>query len=705
MTFFSLPSLKYRILFLILPVSYLLFAFQLLHAGSGFYMSGHDPVYPYLMNALNLASGHMEVGIFEHPGTPLEIFGAVIIRIRHLFCSDGLSITEDVIRHSEAYLYTLAYSLITLLALVCFLTGNFVYRKTGKLIPAILLQLVPAVSPDMIEHALLLKPEAFIILINIFLAAFLYVKAFESKEENPWGTKTILLTGMLMGVLIASKIICAPFVMIVLLLLKDVRKMILFSSSAAISFFLCIIPILSKYQLVIHWIKDLWKHDGHYGQGQDRVLDPHLFFYNLKVMALSNPPFTIACLVLTAAVVSILFRKVYRKEPFGSGARFLVGAWISFSVLIFFVAKHFSYHYLICAQTFIPAVLLGSVSLLSPFIQVGFIKRYSKALGLMLAFSFLVFTCGRQWYGLRFYKQVQTAMQGTEKFIATQEHIPFITISEDHSCFVEPSVWFGIMYTGALRDSYFTLARAAYPLWNYYLPASKNLFHWDEEVFAADLFRKYPRVMVYFIDRYPEEEKKVMDELCTSPDGVMMGAYHKVWSETFMTEDVFIIDVAADKVPKEQAPRLLITSDLEILSAGGKEFSSSDGLFHFQKGELVNHQEFHSGHNSVRLDAQHQFGLDLNFEVRPGDYVETSVWRKSGDENGAMVLTAKDASRFYGACSSVTKTEANGWSLIKCRVRIPDDYPEKLIYFYLYYTGKKEVYFDDIQIKVIPSNS
>ncbi len=700
MTISTLSSLKYRALFLLLPIFYILFSVRLIHTGGGFYMTGNDPVYPYLMNALNLAGGHMEVGIIEHPGTPLEYLGAIIIRVKHFFCTSTISVTEDVLMHPESYLYTCAYTLASLLALVCFLTAHFVYRKTGNVFIALFLQLPPIVAPDLLQHATLLKPEAFIIIIVTFLSAYLYVKVFGKSEDNEWDTQSIILCGVLMGVLIASKIICAPFVLILYLLLKGVKKKIIFSAVLGITFLVSIIPILPKYRLMFHWLTDLWKHDGHYGHGTERVLDPSQFFSHLIKIATANFAFTIVYLALTLALGLIVWRIIRKKQSYDSTARLISGLWLSFVILTFFVAKHFSFHYMICAEAFAPAALLSSVSIIS--LSLPWTIRTKGVLGYITGIGFVLFLCTRLWIGFGWFKDSYGSMDKTKEFISTQGSIPAITIAEDHSSFLEPSIWFGIVYTGNMRGEYFSLAKQKYPNWYYYLPQTNGLFHWDEEVFILDLLRKNSKILVYFIDRSPDQEKEALDKLCTSDSNSQLATYHKVYTNDVMTEDVYIIDVDPSKLPKEETPRIRIASNLETLGTAPESFLSSDGTYHFLKGELVNHQEYHSGNSSILLDAHHPYGLDLKFDVVPGDYVEVSIWRKATDQIGAIVLAAKDASRFYSASNAITKSDSNGWQQIKCRVRIPDDYPEKLLNFYLYYEGKQAAYFDDVLITVTP---
>src|SRR5579863_4079785 len=89
-------------IFLILPLFYLSISISYLGGIHQFSLNHFDGPYDYLMNGVNLASGHLRVGNIEHPGTPVTIFSTFIVFIRHLL-KDDIVIYQDVLLHPESY--------------------------------------------------------------------------------------------------------------------------------------------------------------------------------------------------------------------------------------------------------------------------------------------------------------------------------------------------------------------------------------------------------------------------------------------------------------------------------------------------------------------------------------------------------------------------------------------------------------------------
>ena len=697
-----LPALfknKNQVLLLLLPLLYVCFCLAFLHGGSGFYMTGHDPVYPYLMNALNLASGHMELGIVEHPGTPVEYLGAIILNVKHFFNGHGLSLTEDVLQHAESYLYTCSYVLIFSLFLISFFTARFVFRRTGNIYVSVFLLLGPLIAPDILQHAILFKPEALIVLLTFFFSAFLYVRVSENPDDV-WDTKTLLFCGLFWGMLIATKIICAPFILTTLFILPGIRKRVLFLFSTLVSFLLGVIPLITKYHIVLLWFKDLINHDGKYGSGKEHFIDPALFSSHLGEIFGTYPVFTICFIIITLGVLITMFRVILKKVAFSVPISFLTGLWVATLILVFFVAKHFSFHYLICAEIFFPAGVLVSCELLAPLIHLEVFIRYKQILSRVLMVTIAALLCIPVYTSIAPRNDFFKAMNDTHKFISSFGHTPAITISNEHSAFIEPSIWFGIIYTGDLRPEYFGMIKKHFPDTYFYLVESGKLILWDEDVFILDLFRKYPKMLVYFIDQSPEEEKKVMDSFCNASGPV--AAYRKIYSKGETNETIYQIDVDSSKIPKVIPPRIRIASDLETMTPDKAEFLSADGNYHLRSGELATKTEHHSGKCSVLMDEQHQFGLDVEFDVKPGDKIVASVWRKAEDKSGIVVIASIEPNHLYTASYAVVNTDPNGWEQIQCKVQVPNDYPEKKAKFYMYYVSNKPAYFDDVLVTVTP---
>ncbi len=665
-------------------------------------MSGHDPVYPYLINAANLASGYMELGLIEHPGTPVECFGGVLIFLRHLV-SGHLPAYQEVLRNPESYLHMLSAALILLLGFVLFCTGSLVYRKTGNLSLAIFFQLFPLLGPIMIEHAILFKPESFIVITGGYFAAFLYVSVFGPQYNPEQGLKpsTIILSSLFLGLLIATKIICAPFVLILFFLCRTWKQFFLFCISLSLSFLLFILPAIPKYMIIWQWMQDLLNHDGIYGHGKEQIINSHEFVTNLKKIFTTDVVFTGTWILLTAALVVSVIRLLRKKVSDHVLTRFIAGLWLSISVLILMVAKHFSIHYLIAGMTFFPLSIVLSFRVFVGIKNIGLYKRYPQIVPYTLFCLVIVFYFYREGKSIFLFRDHKNPIQNTVHFLDSKPGMAAITISDDHSAFIAPSIWFGIMYSGDMRSEYFHFIKEYYQNWFAYHLDTKEIIHWDEGVLLTDILKKRRNALVYFIDHDPIFENNLMKEFTQSPKGLTLAKYKIIYENKESAERVYLMEGDSVQLARLPVARAVYYSDLEKTNADHSAFLSNDSLQTFKKANQVSQSEHHSGTNSIQLNNANQYGLDLEFEVKPGDFVEATIWRKSSDHSGGIVLSAKDNTKFYLGGEAIIATE-NGWEQITCKGIIPIDYKEKTVNFYLYYNLKKEVYFDDVKITVTP---
>ena len=69
-----------------------------------------DPEYAYLFNALLIASGRAPFHV-DHPGTPVQMIGAVVLRALSAVSGRGV-LADDVITRPEAYLAAMHLALV-----------------------------------------------------------------------------------------------------------------------------------------------------------------------------------------------------------------------------------------------------------------------------------------------------------------------------------------------------------------------------------------------------------------------------------------------------------------------------------------------------------------------------------------------------------------------------------------------------------------
>jgi hypothetical protein len=700
--FFS-NNFRRRILFFLLPAFYVFLSFVILKNATRFYMNGPDPVYAYLMNATNLAGGHLEIGHFDHPGTPVQCLGAAVIFTQYMI-SGTLPLYQDVLSNPESYLYTCSLVLILLIGGITYLTARYVYRHTGNMYMAILFQLSPLLSTGMLNHAILFKPEALIIIVNTFFTAWLFVTAVQvNRSGNPlWNKKSIALAAIFSALLVACKITCLPLILLIYFLVRNNRQRILFTGAFSVSFLFFILPALSKFHEIYDWIKRLVSHDGHYGQGKEQFVNVSEFKHNLHTIFTTDTTFKLTYLFITLAFLVCLIKFFLRKSPDRFQFRFISGLWVSINLLILLVAKHYSFHYLIPAQTFFPLAILVAYMVFSPFLDLGLYSRNTRAVKSVFALGVLLILAKSSISASFLFPDHRSPMIATEQYLNTWKNTPIIITADNESSRVETSLYFGTVYTGTLNHQYFQFLKTLYPNSYLYQIGSKRFLFWDVEVFLPEMLKKQSKVIVYFKNQDPASEEASMQDLTLLNGKVKLAEYRKIFGNTSTNESVYLIEADTALSAKIASGSNTIFCDLEKRTEDNSQFISEDGQARFLKAEELNHELAYSGNTSVKLDTKTQYGLDCIFPVQSGDFVDITIWRKSTDNSGTIILTAKNANQLYTGGESIINTGPGGWEQIQCRTHIPNTYTEKTAHFYMLYNGKGTAWFDDVRIKVYP---
>src|SRR5579863_8286761 len=122
-----------------------LFAASLIctHARGPFYLRNNfDPEYIYLLNSLSVLNLHAPAHT-DHPGTTLQLLGAVILWVQWLGRSlflHGQPLNESVLSHPEEYLRGINLVLNGLIGGALYWSAWVVYRLSNSLAAAMLLQ-------------------------------------------------------------------------------------------------------------------------------------------------------------------------------------------------------------------------------------------------------------------------------------------------------------------------------------------------------------------------------------------------------------------------------------------------------------------------------------------------------------------------------------------------------------------------------------
>lgn len=138
--------------------------------------------------------------------------------------------------------------------------------------------------------------------------------------------------------------------------------------------------------------------------------------------------------------------------------------------------------------------------------------------------------------------------------------------------------------------------------------------------------------------------------------------------------------------------------DAEKLSENGKLFISNN--VEFKNGNAQSEDFAHSGKFSVKLNKDSQYGLGFTIEdVHPGEAFHVSVWRKSTNGKGALVIVGDTKGfLFYAKENIATSKDENGWEKLSLSFIAPISNQSKDYKLYVYNPNKNYVYFDDLKI-------
>ncbi|MDO9257953.1 MAG: hypothetical protein Q7U54_20740, partial [Bacteroidales bacterium] len=296
---------RLQILFLILvPLVFLVIGFKFDRT-----KYGTDPESAYLFNGLNIAMGK-PVGHFDHPGTTVQIYSAVVIGVTHLLRFTNTNLQTDVLTNSELYIEVLRMSFIVFNSLLIFLVGFLAFSSLKNIWLTISLQLTPFLSTTLIEHlATKISPEQLLFSSTILLTILILKHYSSLNKENKWFA---LLFGLLAGFGMATKFTFLPLLVIPFIVLKGNRNKVVYLGTIIPSFILFTLPAAHDYKVMFKWLLSIASHTGIYGQGSNGIIDAKEYVQSISKICMANKPMLFA-LLASLYLLIILFVKSRRK--------------------------------------------------------------------------------------------------------------------------------------------------------------------------------------------------------------------------------------------------------------------------------------------------------------------------------------------------------------------------------------------------------
>lgn len=283
-------------LLLVIPLLVGCVGFQMRHAAGPFWLGTNcDPAYPYLLNSLSLAQFHPPFHT-DHPGTTLQLLGALIVRVTHWLAGTG-TLETDLIAQPEFYLTAIWIVSLATLVVILFGIALWVLRATGDASAAFLLQVPPLLSATCFSELSRVTPEIVLLTLSCALGAvvFIHIRRPGSLTDG----SLAMLGGILVGLAMATKLTAIPMGLVPFLVLREWGLRVRYCLFTLGTFIVVMIPVMvgGKFRATVTWIYGLITHTGIYGSGSAGLIDVARYQESMMTLLRDDPSLCAAVLI------------------------------------------------------------------------------------------------------------------------------------------------------------------------------------------------------------------------------------------------------------------------------------------------------------------------------------------------------------------------------------------------------------------------
>jgi hypothetical protein len=331
------------------------------------FYQNYDPEIQYFMNSLLAFKGQTYFYV-DHPGTPLEVIGSLILALTYPFISGGLN--HFILYHlkNPGLFLTLAHLFITLASIGCALYMKKLLstpsRRWGDSLVVLALPLMfYTVHPMSLETLNLWSHASFNFPLGTLLLLVFYRIAGTGKELT---FRNLLALGLSAGILTSVMVyFSAWFVGAVVFIVVWHRmqrfswggilsRTLVFVLSGASGFVLMLIPAFHRLTYFFNWMVRLMFHQGIYGEGPEGITTVPLMASSLSSLFQAESYLLILSAVFAVTFISLL---IWKRKDLGERAglwSFGLGVLIQMGILLLLVLKHPMDRYLLPLAAMLP---------------------------------------------------------------------------------------------------------------------------------------------------------------------------------------------------------------------------------------------------------------------------------------------------------------------------------------------------------------
>lgn len=680
-------SAKYLLKFVILVALPLLLFFSSLHTikerEKVWYGGGYDPEYAYLFNSLNVATFRL-VGHFDHPGTPMQVYGALVLQGSWLLHPKGESLTKAVLSNPEAYLRLLNIATALLAALAVLIAGSFILRRTGNLWYALILQLVPFISGFILYNAFArITQEAMLMIASLALATALVDWLLNSTPEKEPGY--IKAFGIISGFGMASKILFAPLLIIPLLLLSNFKarkKYVLFTIGAFVVFTL---PIVTLYPNMAWWVIKLFIFTGQYGSGEIGLVDTFSYPQNLWWVFKANPILsTLFVAGLFLLIMEFVIKRGIKAPMQSKTVRLLAAVVAAIGLGYLIVAKQPKESYLL------PYEMISSVLLVLMLWQAGKLHIMKKPRPWIPALLTLSFAAMLVPSGLaekkKIYSPDKNPLWETSWLAAEAASNNSIRIFAHPGSSQVAALFFGNAYS---HWRYTDILKNLYPDTYLYNIAENKIVDWgNSPVNTAELFKPgINRILI----QGPVETMQAMRQVLNDPE------IHVQDKPFYEDEKQTLLIAFFEKGAPLSAKQSMIFSSAEMQKGDYQALASEDG---FKVPGKVDCQKSFNGLCSLVTGKEEPYAFTTkNILLHPGDSIQGQVKAFGAQSTLKLVVSESNTNRLL-LQSAELSGKNDQWATHTITFVNTSDSAIN-IFVYCLNSGNSPAWFDDFSLETI----
>lgn len=637
------------------------------------YGGGYDPEYAYLFNSMNMANLRL-VGHFDHPGTPMQVFGALVLRATWLI--EPVNGNEEaVLLNPEHYLRILNISTAVLAALMVLVFGFIVLRRTGNPGYALIVQLAPFVSGFVLFNGFTrFTQEAMLMIASLGFASALITRITAGAATDD--ARDFRLLGWIAGFGLASKILFAPLMIIPLMIAQNnrLRKRFLFFSG--VSFLLFTLPVILLYPRMAYWMVKLLIFSGQYGSGPVGIIDTATYPQNLVWIIQSNPVLAGLLVLGLIYVISFAYLHFVKKHDFpGSEFRLMLAVIATIVAGYLIVAKSPKESYLL------PYEMLG------PVIAVIFLKQISTIRifrGKAKALAFAV-AAGLSLILIPNGIARKTALYSSDKNPLWDTFSQAASSMEGGLVFVHPAsspvaaLYFGNAYS---RWNYTAKLRELYPDTYVYNLASNSITQMDSvSIPVQELLKRHRKL---YIPGPLESAQQIRETLTAQGVAVQESFYYK--------DEKQMILLAGNPDIINEATRTLIFSSAETHQGVAGDEPLAEGISRHGKPDQARAM---MGNGCIQTDQDSPFAFTtIPLILNSGDSLSLRIFA-TGMLNDARLVIADTDSGDVLVMESPPEKTARSEHMIEIQTGFGnrETMPKKVV-AYGWNSGEGTVWFD-----------